>query len=219
MTDTDARPHRPPMSRKHKIIGGSCCGSLILASAFFWAIGTMVGPPPEQAAKAPASTAAPETPTAAPEPTTKAATPPPEPTTTAPATPATEASSPTPAATTPAARPGCEPASPALLGAIAGGLKDNSGVDDPAAYPTKLGQGWVKKSSTNDLWYVAAEVPGWNVTGVWVTTAPDGTGTIVSAETSAVSTSDWPDGPKVPRWEPVTGATVDIVIDTKACAA
>lgn len=204
------------------MIGIGCCSVLLLVFVFFWVIGTIAGPPPE-APKATASSSAPSaasTPTTTPAAASSAA-PTTAPSTTTPApvtTPAPTPSATTQAATTKAAAAGCEPASPALLEAVAGGLKDNDGLADPAAYPTKLTEGWVRKSDANDLWYVAAEVPGWNVTGVWVTTAPDGTGVIVSAETSAVSTSNWPDGPKAPKWEPVTGATTDIVIDTKACA-
>lgn len=207
-------------SKKQKTIG--CCGCAFLAFVIiplFGVIGMAVSPdePESDATATVAATQAPATKapaakapaTKAPEPD-KVTTPPetPKPTKTA-TTPAPKPTSekPTEAPTKAAKKSKCEAASPELLETISSGLRDEK----------PLSEGWIVKSDINDLWYVAARIPDSPLTGVWIVTRPDGTGLTVSADSATARHSNWPDGTKSPKFEPVSGQALDIVMEARAC--
>ncbi|WP_279064350.1 hypothetical protein [Dermabacter hominis] len=197
-------------SKKQKIIG--CCGCAFLAFVaipLFGVIGMAVGPdePESDATTTVAATQAPAT--KAPEPD-KVTTPPevPKPTKAA-TTPAPKPTSekPTAAPTKAAKKSKCESASPEVLETISGGLHGGR----------VLKEGWIVKSDINDLWYVSAPIPDSSLTGVWIITRPDGTGLTVSANSATAMYSNWPDGTKAPKFEPVSGEGLDIVQRALAC--
>ncbi|MDU1463946.1 MULTISPECIES: hypothetical protein [Dermabacter] len=202
-------------SKQQKMIG--CCGCLavvLVLFVIFWIIGTVAGPsepekPEKEATTATATTQAPATekakptkeakPTEKPKPSEK-----PKPTETP--KPA-EKVKPTEAPTKAAKKSKCEAASPEVLETISGGLHDGR----------VLKEGWIVKSDINDLWYVSAPIPDSSLTGVWIITRPDGTGLTVSANSATAMYSNWPDGTKSPKFEPVSGEGVDIVQKALAC--
>ena len=209
-------------SKQQKLIG--CCGCAGVAFALlliFWIIGTAIGPsePAKDATPTTSSTHAPVTekskpakeakptkeakstkeakPTEKPKPTKAATTPAPKPT----------SEKPTAAPTKAAKKSKCESASPEVLETISGGLHDGR----------VLKEGWIVKSDINDLWYVSAPIPDSSLTGVWIITRPDGTGLTVSANSATAMYSNWPDGTKAPKFEPVSGEGLDIVQKALAC--
>ena len=220
-------------SKQQKMIGcGECLAVVLVLFVIFWIIGTVAGPSePEKEATATATTQAPAVekakptkeakPTEKPKPSEK-----PKPTETPKPTEKpkpTETPKPTKAATTPAPKPTskkptpaptkaakkskCEAASTELLETISSGLRDEK----------PLSEGWIVKSDINDLWYVAARIPDSPLTGVWIVTRPDGTGLTVSADSATARHSNWPDGTKSPKFEPVSGQALDIVMEVRAC--
>ena len=222
-------------SKQQKMIGcGGCLAVVLVLFVIFWIIGTVAGPseqekPEKEATTATATTQAPATekakPTEKPKPSEKpkpkpsetpksAETPKPKPTeapkpTKAATTPAPKPTSkkPTPAPTKAAKKSKCESASPEVLEGISSGLHDGR----------VLKEGWIVKSDINDLWYVSAPIPDSSLTGVWIITRPDGTGLTVSANSATAMYSNWPDGTKSPKFEPVSGEGLDIVQKALAC--
>ena len=200
---------------------GGCLAVVLVLFVVFWIIGTVAGPsePEKEATTATATTQAPATekakptkeakptekpkpsekpkPTETPKPTKAATTPAPKPT----------SKKPTPAPTKAAKKSKCEAASPEVLEGISSGLHDGR----------VLKEGWIVKSDINDLWYVSAPIPDSSLTGVWIITRPDGTGLTVSANSATAMYSNWPDGTKSPKFEPVSGEGVDIVQKALAC--
>lgn len=204
-------------SKQQKMIGcGGCLAVLLVLFVIFWIIGTVTGPSePEKEATATATTQAPVTekakptkeakPTEKPKPTEA-----PKPTKEAKPTEApkpTNEAKPTAAPTKAAKKSKCESASPEVLETISGGLHDGR----------VLKEGWIVKSDINDLWYVSAPIPDSSLTGVWIITRPDGTGLTVSANSATAMYSNWPDGTKSPKFEPVSGEGLDIVQKALAC--
>lgn len=198
-------------SKQQKMIGcGGCLAVVLVLFLIFWIIGTVAGPsepekPEKEATTATATTQAPATEKAKP---TKEAKPTEKPKPTEAPKPTKEAK-PTeaPKPTKEAKKSKCEAASPELLETISSGLRDEK----------PLSEGWIVKSDINDLWYVAARIPDSPLTGVWIVTRPDGTGLTVSADSATARHSNWPDGTKSPKFEPVSGQALDIVMEARAC--
>ena len=214
-------------SKQQKMIGcGGCLAVVLVLFVIFWIIGTVAGPsepekPEKEATTATATTQAPATekakptkeakPTEKPKPSEK-----PKPTETpkpaekvkpTEAPKPTKEVKPTEAPTKAAKKSKCESASPEVLETISGGLHDGR----------VLKEGWIVKSDINDLWYVSAPIPDSSLTGVWIITRPDGTGLTVSANSATAMYSNWPDGTKSPKFEPVSGEGLDIVQKALAC--
>lgn len=210
-------------SKQQKMIGcGGCLAVVLVLFVIFWIIGTVAGPsepekPEKEATTAATTTQAPAVeeakptekakPTEEAKPTEKPQPKPSEKPSPTEAPKPTKEAKPTEAPTKAAKKSKCEPASPELLETISSGLRDEK----------PLSEGWIVKSDINDLWYVAARIPDSPLTGVWIVTRPDGTGLTVSADSDTARHSNWPDGTKSPKFEPVSGQALDIVMKVRAC--